>query len=177
MEVTHITAVQHCPLSYPCPHPSRRKRKHNYGQIRRYPVHWAPETCPWLEIQKQQRAGFTPTTVTILPSVSDPILDDDDIHEPCKGCRLGAGDQHDGPPLYQCERCNSWWHAHCLPHAPAPEQIASVPVWSCPTCPPASTANPVPLQLCTVQWAPAWQGEKHIKTLKGGKEALSRLLA
>ena len=79
-----------------------------------------------------------------------------------------------GPPLFHCERCAKWWHAHCLPDSPSPETIINSPVWTCPQCLPASPSHPVPLQLCRVQWAPEWQGEKHIRSLIGGKEALLR---
>ena len=171
--VTDVTDVQLTPLHLGELKGSR-KRNRSYGSVRRFLVHWAPEICPYMEVQKQRRAGFRTLSLEILPQVHDPELDAEDTKDPCHGCGEGAGDQYTGPPLFHCERCAKWWHAHCLPDSPSPETIVNSPVWTCPQCLPASPSHPVPLQLCRVQWAPDWQGEKHIRSLIGGREALLR---
>ena len=132
---------------------------------------------PYLEVEKQRRAGFRTSSLEVLLQVHDPELDDDDVRAPCHQCGFGAGHQSTGPPLFQCERCSRWWHAHCLPGSPLPALIEAVPVWTCPSCRPATPHCPAPLQLCRVQWVPEWQGEKHIRSLKGGPDALNRFLA
>ena len=45
------------------------KRNRNVGSIREYLVHWSPETCPYLEVQKQRAAGFRTHSIEILNDV------------------------------------------------------------------------------------------------------------
>ena len=156
---------------------STGKRSRDSGSVREFLVHWAPETCSYLEVQKQRAAGFRTLSIDILNDVCDPELDSDDVASPCHICKQGAGDQTTGPPLFQCERCSHWLHAHCLPNSPDSLSILTVPVWTCPDCRPATPQHPVPLQLCRVQWAPEWQGEKHIRSMAGGRTSLDLFLA
>ena len=107
-----------------------RKRNRSYGSIRRYLVEWAPEICPFTEVQKQRQAGFRTMSLEVLPQVHNPELDEDDTRDPCHGCGESAGDQSSAPPLFQCERCAKWWHAHYLPDSPNIEAILDTPVWT-----------------------------------------------
>ena len=75
------------------------KRNRNVGSIREFLVQWAPETCSFLEVQKQRADGFYTLSLDILDSVCDPELDADDVASPCHSCHQGAGDQTSGPPL------------------------------------------------------------------------------
>ena len=175
--VDHISSVRQQPLAERPPVKQGRKRHRHRVLLRQYLVHWAPEVIPYLEVEKQRRAGFRSSSLEVLLQVHDPELDDDDVRAPCHQCGFGAGHQSTGPPLFQCERCSRWWHAHCLPGSPLPALIEAVPVWTCPSCRPATPHCPAPLQLCRVQWVPEWQGEKHIRSLKGGPDALNRFLA
>lgn len=76
-----------------------RKRGRGYGSIiRRYMVHWTFENSPYMEVQKQKQARFRAISMEILPHINDRELDEDDVRDPCHGCRRGEGDQTMPPP-------------------------------------------------------------------------------
>lgn len=63
-----------------------RKENRGYGSVRRCLVNWAPKYCPYIEIQKQRRAGFCTVSMTVFLHIHDSKLDEDDICDPCHGC-------------------------------------------------------------------------------------------
>ena len=132
---------------------------------------WAPETCPYFNVKNQKRAGFRVHDIQVLQKVQElPELDDSDLEAICAKCnrykRVESGDP------YQCERCFKWFHAECLQPATTVAEVEAQACWTCPGCAPVTARNPVDLQLCKVLWADDWQGVHHIKSIKGGRNAL-----
>ena len=130
-----VTSHRLRPLHMPAARGHGRGR--TVGSVREFLVHWASETCPYYEVQKQRATGFRTQSVEVLNDVSDPELDAADVSEPRHSCRQNAGDQHTGPPLFQCERCSHWWHAHCLPTL-----LIQPPSWLSPSGPAPTAALP-----------------------------------
>ena len=141
------------------------------GEVWEYRVSWAPEPCPYFNVKNQKRAGFRVQDIQVLQKVQElPELDDSDLEAICAKCNRYKRVESGEP--YQCERCFKWFHAECLHPATTVAVIEAQACWTCPGCAPATARNPVDLQLCKVQWADDWQGVHHIKSIKGGRNAL-----
>ena len=152
------------------PNPNRRNPKK--AGILQYRVEWLPEQLPFHEVVTQRSAGFVSKSCVPLPlcEISDAP------HTPCATCHIPDEVSPEGA-FHQvgCDRCNKWYHLACLPATfptPPPDSLDTPTLWTCPACRPPTRLSPLPCQLCTVQWNPAWQQVQHIRSMAFGAQAI-----